>query len=279
MYEGFTWECTFTNVPTTPPTSCPAGADNLWTDILGKGMGSQTTHNVQKKVTIPNYTAVSSLFGQMVAKDPGAANFVRFIRPGPNNYVQVDAVTSPIEHADGNFWYGADLPPSKTVTGRWFLQPSGAQNHIPRAIVLYPTYNDPANLYVNAFETFDAAEGEVFWNTAAGWTQSRHIVVPIAAPLVETTFHVELALVDNDRDNREVWVTVAAGDVSQTVKPAKPTEGNQLNILTFDLAGVDAGTSEIVIDVVSPHPVENGVTGDSATLVGMAAHYICEVPS
>ena len=108
-----------------------------------------------------------------------------------------------------------------------------------------------------------------------GWTPYREIVVPIPAPLGPETLHVELALVDNDKDARPVWVTVTAGGVTQTVKPTNPDKGDQLNLLVFDLANVPAGTDEIVIEVYSPSPSIDGVNGDSATLVGMTANYQC----
>ena len=103
--------------------------------------------------------------------------------------------------------------------------------------------------------------------------------MPIAAPLGPETFHIELALVDNDKDARPVWVTVTAGNVTQTVKPTNPSNGDLLNLLVFDLVNVPAGTDEIVIEVYSPAPyAETGVGalgGDSATLVGMTANYQC----
>ncbi|MBP9503548.1 MAG: hypothetical protein KBF17_15425, partial [Candidatus Promineofilum sp.] len=152
------WVCTFTNVYTPPPDNVCNVQDSSaqWTDIIGAGMGNPKTHKVSVKVNIPNYTQVTSLYGQMVAKDMGKAKFVRFVMPGAGNYVQVNPITSPLDHAFGTFWYGADLVsklPTKSVTGQWFLQASGTKGHIPRALVLYPTYNDPNKTYVNIWNT------------------------------------------------------------------------------------------------------------------------------
>ncbi|MCB8936351.1 MAG: hypothetical protein H6663_12880, partial [Candidatus Promineofilum sp.] len=72
---------------------------------------------------------------------------------------------------------------------------------------------------------------------------------------------------------RQVWVTVTAGGVTQTVSPSNPDHGDLLNLLTFDLANVPAGTDEIVIEIASYEG--DGAYGDSATLVGMAANYMC----
>ncbi len=279
VVDGDAWVCTFTNTYTPPPSNtCPVGAaSNQWTDLLGIGMGSPKKHKVSAKLVIPNATNLVDLYGQLVAKNSGAAKYVRFIMKGKNNYVEVNTITGPAEMPFGNFWYGSDLPTAGTtyVTGKWFLQKGGTKNHIPRAFVLYPTYNDPAHTYVNVWDTYTPAEGEVDWNTANGWTPYRRIVVPIAAPLGSETFHVELALADNDKDARPVWVTVTAGGVTQTVKPTNPDKGDQLNLLVFDLANVPAGTAEIVIEVYSPSQAIDGIIGDSASLVGMTANYQC----
>ncbi len=282
--DGDAWVCTFTNTYTPPPSNtCPVNtASNQWTDLLGIGMGSTKAHKTQAKLTIPNSANLVDLYGQLVAKQMGQAKQVRFIQPGKNNYVEVSVVTSPEDNINGTFWYGADLPvtaATKSVTGKWWLLKGGVKNHIPRAFLLYATYNDPAHSYVNVWNTFDADEGEVYWDTAQGWTPTRTINVPIAAPLGPEMFHIELALVDNDKDARPVWVTVTAGNVTQTVKPTNPSNGDLLNLLVFDLANVPAGTSQIVIKVYSPAPFsETGVGalgGDSATLAGMTANYQC----
>ncbi|HRO90424.1 MAG TPA: DUF5979 domain-containing protein, partial [Promineifilum sp.] len=278
--DGDEWVCTFTNVYTPPPTNVCNVQDSsaLWTDIIGLGMGSPKKHKAQVKLNIPNYTAVDSLYGQMVAKNVGHANYVRFYMPGKNNYVQVNTITSPAGMSGGSFWYGADLTsqgPLNWVKGRWFLQGSGTKGHIPRALVLYPTYESATNTYVNIWNTYDAAEGEVHWDIANGWVPTRVITEAIAPPNGPTTFNVELAVVDNDKDARPVWVTVAAGGVTQTQMPTNPSNGDQLNLMTFTLANVPPGTDEITITVYSPSVALDGIEGDSAALVGMTANYMC----
>ncbi|HOU41576.1 MAG TPA: right-handed parallel beta-helix repeat-containing protein, partial [Promineifilum sp.] len=279
--DGDAWVCTFTNVYTPPPANtCPLpSASSQYTDLLGGGMGNPKKHKVQLKITLPNSANLVDLYGQMVAKDTGQSKYVRFIMPGKNNYVEVNTITAPIEHQFGNFWYGADVydagTPPAWLKGQWFLQKSGIKTHIPRAFVVYATYQHPTNTYVNVWDTFTPAEGEVYWDTAQGWTPTRVINVSIPAPLGPTTFNVELALVDNDKDARPVWVTVTAGNVSQTQKPTKASNGELLNLMTFTLTNVPAGTNQIVITVYSPSPTIDGFDGDSATLVGMAANYQC----
>ncbi|MBP9503185.1 MAG: hypothetical protein KBF17_13575, partial [Candidatus Promineofilum sp.] len=265
-----------------PLSVCPIGVGTPeWTDILGAGMGNMKTHKVAVTVNIPNYNQVTSLYAQMVAKDWGKAKYVRFIMPGTNNYVQVNAVTSPSSHIYGTFWYGDYIDPAKlpvkSVTGRWFLQASGTKYHIPRAMVLYPTYAGTPGLdYFNIWKTYDAADTQVYWDTAAGWVQEQVVVEQIAPTQLTADITVKVALADNDKDKRPVWVTVEAGGVSQTQKPNNPNKGDQLNVMTFTLDNVPAGTSEIKITLYSPSKAQDRVEGDSVTMVGMTANYICQ---
>ncbi|WP_374688050.1 hypothetical protein [Promineifilum sp.] len=264
-----------------PPivNSCPAEAiDNEWTDILGIGMGNGKTHKLQAKIVIPNAANLVGLYGQLAAKDEGHVKYVRFTYPN-NSFVELGAPTSPSPKMWSVFWYGTELDPAANIRGRWFLQTSGAKRHIPRAMVLYPTYTNPNQEYVNVFEIVNTADSQVYWDVASGWTPAKRIVIDIPAPLVATTFNVELALVDNDKDARPVYVTVSAGGISQTQKPTGPNKGNLLNIMSFTLANVPARTGEIVIDIVSPAAYTDGLGklgGDSAAITGVTANYLCE---
>ncbi len=270
---------------------CPADAAvSEWTDILGTGMGSPKKHKNLAKVTIPNWGDVVSLYGQLAGNDDGKANYVRFMYPTKATpAVQVNTVTSPAPRSAATFWYGADLDPAPHIRGRWFLQPNGAKKHIPRALVLYPTYQTGSEFskYVNIFQLFQTEDTQVHWNVEGGWTPSRQILVELPPPSDETTLTVKLALVGNDKDNRPVYLTVSAGGVSQTLQPTKPDRGDQLNILTFTL-DIPAYTDEIVIDILSPSPGSfeltnkkksgQGSEGDSAALIGMTANYFCDIP-
>jgi len=264
-----------------PPivNTCPVNAaTHRWTDILGIGMGSNTKHKAQAKLVIPNSANVVELYGQLAAKNQGAAKYVRFIYPN-NQYVEMAVPTSPAPRTWGVLWYGADLNPSAHIRGRWFLQTSGTKGHIPRAFVLYPTYNNPNQEYVNVFEVINTSDSQVYWNVAEGWTPSQQLVIDIPAPLARVNFNVELAVVDNDKDARPVIVTVTAGGVTQTQSPVSPNKGDLLNILSFTLANVPAGTGEIVITITSPDPYTNGLGalgGDSAAITGVTANYLCQ---
>jgi hypothetical protein len=259
--------------------TCPANqATHQWTDILGIGMGTTTGHKVQAKLVIPNSANVVELYGQLAGKSQGTAKHVRFQYPN-SQYVEVKPVTSAAPRTWAVFWYGTELNPSANIRGRWFLNKSGTKGHIPRAFILYPTYNNPSQEYINVFEVINTGDSQVYWNIAEGWTPSRQLTIDIPAPMARATFNVELAVVDNDPDARPVVVTVQAGGVTQTQSPTAPNKGNQLNILSFTLANVPAGAGEIVITITSPQPNTNGLGalgGDSAAITGVTANYLCE---
>ncbi len=271
-------------VPYAPPVSiCPVGsAANRWTDILGIGMGSPTKHKNVAKINIPNSQNVVALYGQMAAKDVGLAKYVRFMYPGQNNYVEVNTVTSPSPHNAAVFWYGTDLDPATNIRGRWFLQKTGTKFHIPRALILYPTYQTaPGEEYVDVFEVYQTSDTQVYWEAVNGWIPVQEVDLEIPAPLAPATFTVKVALVDNDADTRPVYVTATAGNVSQTLSPTHPDRKDQLNILTFTLENVPAGTSSITLRLESPQPFTNGLDylgGDSVALTGATANYYCATP-
>jgi len=268
-----------------PPVTnvCPVdAAAHRWTDIIGIGMGAPNKHKNVAKINIPNSGDVLALYGQLAAKDQGLAKYVRFMYPGgSNNYVQVNAITSPSPHSAAVFWYGTDLDPAANIRGRWFLQKSGVKAHIPRAMILYPTY-ETDELYVDVFEPLQTSDTQVYWDINGGWVPMQQVTINIPAPLAAATINVKVAVVDNDKDGRPLFVTATAGGVSQTLQPTNPNRGDQLNILEFTLANVPAGTSSIVLTHESIAPNTNSVFplgGDSGALVGVTASYFCaDVP-
>lgn len=260
------------------PSICPAGSGSYTlTDILGIGMGSDKKHKALAKIVLPRTQPIVGLYGQLAGKDYGRAKYVRFIYPN-NKFVQVGTVTSPAEQTWGVLWYGAELnPASAHIRGRWFLQKSGVQYHMPRAFILYPTYQTTRE-YANVFRLVDGTESQVYWDVSQGWTPARQLLLDIPNPLGEATITVKLALVDNDKGQRPVDVTVSAGGVSQTQTVLGSGKGEELDILTFTLAGVAAGADAVTIDLVSNAPYTGGTTvlgGDSVSIVGMTASYAC----
>ena len=267
-----------------PPVTnvCPVNAAaNRWTDIIGVGMGAPNKHKNVAKISIPNSGDVLALYGQLAAKDQGLPKYVRFMYPGKNNYVQVNTITSPSPHSAAVFWYGTELDPAANIRGRWFLQPTGAKKHIPRAFVLYPTY-ETDELYVDVFEPLQTSDTQVYWDINGGWVPMQQVTINIPAPLAPATIKVKVAVVDNDKDGRPLFVTATAGGVSQTLQPTDPNRGDQLNILEFTLVNVPAGTSSVVLTHESIAPGSNELFplgGDSGALIGVTASYFCaDVP-
>ncbi len=259
-----------TNTPTnTPvPPSCPAEADYLRTDLIGKGMGSNTTRTATTKVLIPDYTNVVELYGQLAGKQQGQYRYARFLRPN-GTYINDQSKESPAYQKYAVFWYGQQLTPPNLPN--WRARLIGAPTSAPfveRAFVLYPTYRTTTP-YVNVWETFPvSAENHVYWEP--GWFPTQQQVIDIPAPLTTVDIVVNVAVVDNDRDARVFNMTISADGVSQFVSYANPTNGNLLNIVRVTLEDVPAGTSQIVIDLESPRN-----TGDSVAMIGMTAHYAC----
>ena len=266
-----------------PPVGniCPVNAaDNRWTDILGIGMGNPKKHKNSAKIVIPNSGDVLELYGQLAAKDEGLARYVRFMYPGKNNFVDVSTIIGTSSRSSSVFWYGTELEPAPNIRGRWFLQKTGTQKHIPRAFLLYPTYQtDQGTEFVNVFELLQPSDTQVYWDVLGGWVPFRQVEIAIPAPLARTTFQIKVALVDNDLDSRPIYVTASAGGVSQTWAPTGPNRKDQLNILEFTLENVPAGSGTIILTIESPQPYtdELGVLGgDSGALVGVTANYFCE---
>jgi CSLREA domain-containing protein len=270
--------CTFTNLRLQAPSFCPVDeADTLRTDLLGVGMGSPTMGARSRKLAVPNYQDVDALYGQLAAVDVGIMKYVRFLPQGSPT-VQIHAPTSPAYRPAAVDWWGTDLPAARSVRGQFFWGQKG--NRAPRAFVLWPTYRT-AETYANVLAPFDeSSENHVYWDTAGGWidTQTQVLSIP-PTQAAGASVTVNVAVVDVNKDARSVILTVEAGGVSETRVITVPNRKSSLNIETFTLAGVPAGTDEVTITLESPPPGEvYPFGGDSAAMIGASANYACEVP-
>ena len=274
LATGGTVTCTFnlTEQPIPPDICLDGAADYQRTVILGKGMGNDNKHQNLTKLAIPDWRNVDTLYGQLAGEQNGAAKYVRFIYPN-KTYTQVGGITSPAYRQWATFWYGAELTPAASISGRWFLQKSGTNGHIPRAFLLFPTYHT-TEPYVNVFDPLalvESRENHVYYDIEHGWIAEQQYRMAIPAPQQAVTIVVQVALIENDRDNRPLVLTVSAdGATPQMVSPTGPSHGDLLNIVTFNLP-IPAGTEEIIIDLVSPTP-----NGDSGAMVAASAYYACE---
>ena len=245
---------------------CPAPGNEL-TTILGVGMGDTKKAKLKAKLNVPNSANLVALYGQLAGKDVGAdPRYVRFFYPG--GYTQVDDITGTSARPGGIFWFGDDLPTTASwIKGQWFLAKS-TKGKVPRAFILYATHNTAA-AYFNTYATFpDGLTNTV--GPAEPWTQSQTFTIPIDPPTGPADITVQVALVDNDADGREIGVTASAGGVDDTNVSSGPTHKPLLNLITLTLEDVPAGTTEVTIELRS------SVEGDSAAITGAAVNYVCE---
>lgn len=233
-------------------------------------MGSNTSAQTQVRIDVPNPTQVIALYGQLAGKQQGAYKYARFIRPN-GTYINDKTKESPAYQKYAVFWFGTNLTP--TTTSYWRARLIGAQTSAPfvqRAFILYPTYSS-TQLYANTFETFAVSiENHVYWDVAGGWIPTQDQVLTLPAPTAPVDITVKVAIVDNDRDTRPFQLTISAGTASQMVTVNGPTNGDLLNIVSVTLADVPAGTTNVVLHLVSPNN-----TGDSVAMVGATANYLC----
>jgi hypothetical protein len=257
---------------TAPATNvCPVdpAVAALRTDVIGTGQRGR-----HAKLNLPNYQNVDSLYAQMAGVNIGFMKYVRFMVKG-SPYVQVNSPTSQaISPATVN-WWGADLTtklPTPWVKGTFFWGKKG--NRAPRALVLWPTYKTGNQTYANAFETFDDSTTN-YVHTGDIDVTMQTLDIP-ATQLPGAALTVNVALVDVNKDKRVVVLTVEAGGVSQTRVIEKPNKKTGLNIETFTLQGLPAGTDEVTITLESP--AVSGTYpfgGDSAAIIGASANYAC----
>jgi hypothetical protein len=260
------------NVSVTGACACtPSTTSQEATDVLGLGMGDDKRHKALGRVTLPNWGDIVSLYGQGAHEATGLVKYVRFMYP-TGRFVEVKDPISTAHTTWAVTWYGAELEPAANIRLRWFLQTTGNKNHVPRAFVLYPTYETTDDRF-NYFETMEnSATNHVFWE----WIpkQTFKIELPVPLPFAHN-ISVEMALVDNDNDARPLVVTARTegGEsiVTQTQSPVAPNRGNLLNILTFNLQNVPVGTTAIYVDLESPM-----TTGDSGALTGLTLNMTCK---
>ncbi|MEZ4519617.1 MAG: hypothetical protein R3C44_23235 [Chloroflexota bacterium] len=164
--------CTFTNLQDAPASFCPANDANvgyLLTDVLGAGQGSPTRAQRTRKVVIPNWQDVDSLYGQLAAVDVGVMKYVRFRYPNGTKE-QIKPPTSLAYQPWAVSWWGSDLTPSRYIKGQFFWGKKG--NKAPRAFVLWPTYNTTEE-YADVLMVFDETTKTMCPGNPAGFPPRR----------------------------------------------------------------------------------------------------------
>ena len=248
---------------------CPIPDPNvgqLRTDVLGIGQGSPAKGFRTRKIVIPNYQDVDSVYGQLAAVDVGVMKYVRFLPQGSPK-IQIYAPTSPAYQKNAVSWWGSDLPVKKFIKGQFFWGTKG--NKSPRAFILWPTYVTDET-YANAFVTFDdSSTNMVAWEGSWIPTQVQTFDIP-ETQAAGAVVNVTVALVDVNKDSRSVNLTVEVGGVQQQRTVTVPNEGLTLNLEEFTFNNVIAGADTVKVTLNSPTG-----TGDSAAMIGAAANYEC----
>lgn len=262
------------------PTACSVPGNTL-TPLIARGMGSDTSGSSKNKVSLSNAAAMTGLYVQYAGKEYGTLpSNVRFSTNAQS--LNFAAPAEPAYRPDALHVYSTALNPGTyarvEVTGIW----SGTRR-TPRAFFIYPSYQQTAEFTEGVAFNETSSANFAYWDTAAGWTPQQQLVVPIAPNLTPVTMTVRVALADNENDSRPVWITVAAGDVSQTVKMNKDTSGTMASALTRTLANVPAGTDTVTVTLFSPGPSlpawgTGTGGGDSVALLGAVANYPCALP-
>ena len=234
------------------------------------GQGSPKKGVRTRKLVIPNYQDVASLYGQLASVESGGVmKYVRFRYPNGTNE-QIHAPTSPAYRTFAVNWWGSELETGhKYIKGQFFWGAKGSKT--PRAFVLWPTYNTTEE-YANVFTVFDESiENHVAWEAGFIPTQTQTIAIP-ETQANGATVTVQIALVDVNKDSHSVILTVEAGSVSETRIITVPNARDLLNLETFVLPGVPGMTDEVTITLESPDS-----TGDSTAMIGAAVNYPCEI--
>ncbi len=246
------------------------------TDLLGIGMGSPKRSRMVAKLVVPNANDVVDLYGQMAAKEYNGVRYVRFIY-GDKTYEQIQPETD-LGDTGRHLLVGGRPGRSEAagkpfVKGRWFLHKGMKKMKLPRAYVMYATYDSGSDEYANAWSTFGAQDNFVAGTPGFDQTNSNYLAIPETQAVTDIV--VQVAVTDVNRDARTVDVTVKAGGVEETVTLTSPTtkKSELLNIFEVTLPNVPAGVSEVEILMESVLD-----EGDSAALLGAAARYFCEPP-
>ena len=251
------------------PGRRPASACCM-TDGLGIGQGSPTKGIRTRKLVIPDYQDVDSLYGQLASVESGGVmKYVRFRYPNGSK-VQIYDPTSPAYRAFAVNWWGSELDTGyKYIKGQFFWGAKG--NKMPRAFVLWPTYNTTEE-YANVFTTFGESidEPRGLGDGLQPQRDADHRHPGGSGQRREVT--VQIAVVDVNKDTRTVTLTVEAGGVSEARVLTVPNSRDLLNLEEFVLENVPAGTDEVTITLESPDQ-----TGDSAAMIGAAVNYACEL--
>jgi hypothetical protein len=273
--------------PLTVNTACVAGSNEL-TTILGKGMGTDFRGVKQVSINVPNDGNLVDLYAQYAGKHNGP-NPTR-VRWSTNVEPRVDVRSGPTSEAYRLFavyLYSREFEPAKFVKVRVWDAKRGRLK-TPRALFVYATHRT-AEDYANTVQyNEESIENQVYWDTTnnSDWIDTQTMIMPVSPNYVPVDLRVQLALTENDNDERPIVIRVeipGAPEFFYEEVMVKENIRDMASVLNITLQDIPVNTQELKITLFSPQPFDpiyqTGVHGgDSVAFLGAAASFECRLP-
>lgn len=263
-------------------TACVYGTNEL-TTIYGRGMGNDFRGLKQVKFRIPNANNLVGLYAQFAGKDNGPMpTLVRWATNVQRRIDQRNGPDFPAYRQYAVYIYRQELTPANYVAVRVWDQ-RRARLKTPRALFVYATHQVNEDFANTVQYNEESIENEVYWETNNFWFDTQSMTMPISPNYVPVDLTVQIALTENDSDNRPIVVRVEAGGVSEEVVLYAETIRDMASVLEVTLEELPIATDEVTITIYSPGPFDPtyntlGHGGDSGAFIGAAANYECRLP-
>jgi hypothetical protein len=261
---------------------CPTPGNEL-TTILARGMGNNFKGTKTAKIVVPNNSNLVGLYAQYAGKDNGATPVrVRFATSEQRIPDFRGAPPSPAYRQFAVYLYPVELQPARWVSVRVW-DAARTRLKTPRALFVYATHTVPEDYFNVVQYNEESSKNEVYWGITSGpqnWIPTQTMTVPIDPPLATTDVNVQVALTENDDDERPIVLTVTAGTATWQTVMYKENIRDMASVVKLTLEDVPAGTDEVTITLHSPGAFDptygTGPTGgDSVAFIGAAANYQC----
>jgi hypothetical protein len=238
-------------------------------EVTGVGMGNQTSVINPQSLTLADPNKVNWLLAQMSGRafldnGSGVPDQVTFSTDASQTKVlnTANSFTN-----DFGYTFETTLQPTTVISVE--VDGIGSANYLtPRALVLYSnrTMDSDLDTWTSAGRT---TNGHV-WQGAGVVSHTEVIDMPALPEPRDLT--VTAVYIDNNNDSRPIVIEAEAGGVSASATHLTATDGDLLNIVNLTLTDVPTDTDQVTITIHSPKP-DNG---DSASLVGVNARYVCD---
>jgi hypothetical protein len=158
----------------------------------------------------------------------------------------------------------------------------------PRALFVYATHRT-AEDYANTVQyNEESIENQVYWDTTnnSDWIDTQTMIMPVSPNYVPVDLRVQLALTENDNDERPIVIRVeipGAPEFFYEEVMVKENIRDMASVLNITLQDIPVNTQELKITLFSPQPFDpiyqTGVHGgDSVAFLGAAASFECRLP-